>query len=1362
MKKNRIISSLLICFIIGPMLAQSPLDKRIDKLVNAMTTQEKIDQMINVRTSFGGTAANLRLGIPGFVMGDGPHGVRFTADAFGRTSTAFPTGIAMAATWDESLIGRVGEAMGIEFWSFKRNQALGPCLDLARDSRGGRTAESGGEDPYLAGHMAKAMVNGIQKYPVVATLKHFMGETKQVNRLKMNVTASQRWLMDFSGYNFRIAMQEAGVMSVMGAYNKIGGSKCSENSLLLKTILRGRWGFPFYVVSDWASIDDARNAVRAGTDICMGSSIYEADLPGLVENKFIMPADLDVSVKNILRTKILSGMLDYTPEGSESNAKTKEISDLNLLTAKKSVILLKNELKSNNSPILPISKTGIKIALIGPNAMAENLNCYGSSATNPPYAVSMKTGLENKIGTAAISYAKGCDINSTSQTGFQEAKTLAAQADVVIFAGGLDDTQEGEGYGRGTDRVGGSFALPAIQQTLINELAAVNPNIVVVLQSGGVCTLNNCLTNIKGLVYSFYAAQEAGNAIADVIFGDYNPAGRMPLSMPMQDSDFPSWEETVFAQFEANLDGGYRWLDEKNITPRYAFGYGLSYTTFEYSNLVLPTAVSSGQPFTATVQVRNTGTVAGEEVVQLYISAPTDKVWMPKKELRGFQRIALEPGETKTVTFNFSADDFYYWSEQLRRYLVPVGDYTFRVGGSSDNLPLSQTVTFNSGDLKPDLRITHIYTMPRYPKVGDAVSFYALVKNQGNVATSAQTPYNLNFKISNQNVASATQVNTVIAAGQVQLIASTGEWVADAAGKMTLTAQVGYTASNVEWDSNNNSYETDFEIFDPQQLNSELKNLAYLKNVTVSSEVGKYYGNQVVDGDLSTRWDSEATATESVLVDLNALCDVEKINLYWDTDYAKKYTLEKSIDGVAWTEIKNNTAGAGSLESFSFDKFEARYIRLSCTERKSGSTKYSLREIQVFGFGKQKMPAANVFVSESTVFLPYGKTYIDGTTSTNSTDGGLTYHWDQVSGPVQAAIESPSLPLTEIKFTTEGNYVLRLTVFNGTETGYKDVTIKVAYPGSADDLAFRKKAIASSSGVVTMYPQAAVDGNDNTRWASAQKNGEWWQIDLQHQVKPSLISMLWHNEYAKKYNIQISANGSTWQTYATNDAFTGGTSTNTNTGDLSGRYIRVNCVERSGQWENSIKTFKLYGSFTTNTNQVPVAKVRYYKQDNYYMLDAQESSDADNDGLTYTWLQITGPAFVTIENPTSSVARVSGLQPGSYYFKVTADDKKDIDFKILHVVVESDAPQAVSKISDESGRIEIYPNPAKDHVSIKTEDASNAQIKIMDVNGREVFQQSYAGDNCIKIGIDGLLSRGVYFVKVIRCNKVSVKKLIVS
>lgn len=1343
-------------------VAQSPLDKRIDKLVNAMTTQEKIEQMINVRTSFGGTASNTRLGIPGFVMGDGPHGVRFTQDAFGRTSTAFPTGIAMAATWDEELIGRVGEALGLEFWSFNRNQALGPCLDLARDSRGGRTAESGGEDPYLAGHMAKAMVNGIQKYPVVATLKHFMGESKQVNRLQMNVIASQRWLMDFSGYNFRTAMQESGVMSVMGSYNKLNGSKCSENSILLKTILRERWGFPFYIVSDWASLDDARNGVRAGTDICMGSSLYEADLPGLVENKFIVNDELNKSVKNILKTKILCGLLDFVPQGNEANAKSAEITEVNLQTARKSIILLKNDSKSNGLPVLPLQKNGIKIALIGPNATAENLNCFGSSATNPPYAVSIKKGLEDKIGSDAVLYAKGCDINSTVQTGFQEAKTLATQASFVVFAGGLDDTQEGEGFGRGTDRVGGSFALPAIQQTLIKELAAVNPNIIVVLQSGGVCTLNDCLGSTKGLIYSFYAAQEAGRAIADVIFGDYNPAGRMPLSMPMQDSDFPSWDESVFAQFEKNLDGGYRWLDSKNIKPRYAFGYGLSYTTFGYSNLTMPAEVIAGQPFKATIEVKNTGSSVGDEVVQLYVSSPADKVWMPKKELRGFKRINLAPGQTKTVSFDLCADDFYFWNETTRRYEVQTGNYVFSVGGSSDNLPLTQTVTFKSGNAKPDLRITRIYTMPRYPVKGQPVSFYALVKNQGNAATTTDNMYNINFRISGQDVASAMQVKTIIAPGQVQLIAADGEWIADNAGKTSMSAQISYPVSDIEWDSSNNTYISDYEVFDTQNVMSATKNLAYLKNVTVSSESGKYYGQQLVDGDLSTRWDADNNTTENALVDLEALCNVQKINLYWDTDYAKQYTLEKSVNGKDWSEIKKNTNGAGSVESFSFDSFEARYIRIRCTERKSGSGKYSLREIQVYGSEKQKLPGARVLLADQTVLLPYARTYVDGTPSTDPSGKELTYNWEQISGPAQATIVSPTLPLSELFFTTAGVYVFRLTVSNGTDAGFREVTIKVSSPDQTYDLAFKKSTIASSSEKVTMYPQAAVDGNDNTRWSSAQKNGEWWQVDLQHQIKPSSISILWHTEYAKKYNIQVSADGSTWQTYCTNDAFGGGTSTNTNAGNVAGRYIRVNCVERSGQWENSFKTFKLYGSFVTNYNQAPTVRARSYSQDNFYILDAQESTDADNDKLTYAWTQITGPAFVSIENPNTSVARLSGLQPGSYFFKVTVDDGKDIDFKIVHVMVKDNETATTPGVSDHSDRIKITPNPAKDHLTIRVNDAQNAKLQILDMNGKELFQKRYTENEPISLATKGFLSSGIYFVKVIDNNEILVKRFIVN
>ncbi len=806
-----VFSTLQVC-------AQSLLDKRVNDLVNAMTTQEKIDQLIN--SSFGETPINKRLGIPGFVMDDGPHGVRFASgNQNGYKATAFPTGIAMAATWDEDTAIKVGEAMGLEFWAFNRNVLLGPCIDICRDPRGGRSAESGGEDPYLSGHIGKSVVIGIQKNPVIATVKHFMGESKQVNRRSMDVLATNRWLMDFSGYNFRTVIQEAGVMCVMGSYNKLNGDKVCESYESLTTNLKECWGFPFFVVSDWDAIWDSQKAIKAGTDICMGSNKYTTDLPVMAVSEAVTNADIEKAAKRVLRTKILSGMIDYFPYGNALYAKTDEINLINKLAAQKSIILLKNEKKVDGAAILPLKKTGIKIALIGPNATANNLNCFGSSGTCPPYSVSVKEGLEAKIGANNILYSIGCDINSNSKTGFDAAKTIAATADVVIFAGGLDATQEGEGYDTGIDRKSGSIALPGQQQLLIQQLAAVNPNIVVVIQSGGVCGLNYCLPNIKGLVYSFYAAQEAGIAIANVLFGDYNPAGRMPVSMVKQDTDLPSWDEDTFRRFTDNFDGGYRWLDEKNITPDFAFGFGLSYTTFSYSNLFVSPATIAGQPITVSVDVTNTGSTAGEEVSQLYISSPsTQEVWMPKKQLRGFKRTALQVGETKTITFQLTADDFYYWTGL--QYNAQSGKFTLRVGGSSDNLPLSKEVVLNDGEKKPDFKITQIYTMPRYPLEGQPVSFYALVKNQGNAANLVSSPYKIDYKINGVKVASSDNRTTIISPGQVQLISSTGIWTSSHIGKTTLAGEVAFNlGASEEWDATNNTFARTYEVFDPQVNN---------------------------------------------------------------------------------------------------------------------------------------------------------------------------------------------------------------------------------------------------------------------------------------------------------------------------------------------------------------------------------------------------------------------------------------------------------------------------------------------------------------------------------------------------------------
>jgi len=310
LKKYLISFAVVILCGISQLYSQS-LNNRIDSLISLMSAQDKINQLIN--NAFGTTPANTTLGIPGFNMCDGPHGVRC------QTATAFPVGMAMASTWDISMIRKVGQAMGEEFWAYGYNQQLGPCIDLCRDPRAGRSAESGGEDPFLNGQIAAAVTKGIQTTPVIATVKHFEVESKQAYRTTCNEIFTERWMMEHYGYNFRTAMQEGACFSIMDAYNLINGVHCAENAVLLDTTLRKRWGFPFYVVSDWGAVNSSENSIIAGTDVCMGSSSYQDDLPSLVSGGQVTTAILNTAVANVLRTKILSGMMDYYPTGSPAS-----------------------------------------------------------------------------------------------------------------------------------------------------------------------------------------------------------------------------------------------------------------------------------------------------------------------------------------------------------------------------------------------------------------------------------------------------------------------------------------------------------------------------------------------------------------------------------------------------------------------------------------------------------------------------------------------------------------------------------------------------------------------------------------------------------------------------------------------------------------------------------------------------------------------------------------------------------------------------------------------------------------------------------------------------------------------------------
>ncbi|WP_462319651.1 glycoside hydrolase family 3 C-terminal domain-containing protein, partial [Marinilabilia sp.] len=851
-----------------------------------------------------------------------------------------PVGIAIAATFDKEIARQTGMAMGRDFTAAGQNQQLGPCLDLCRDPRNGRSAETGGEDPFLSGEINAAVAEGIQTSPVFATAKHFNLVNRQDYRHNSNVTISDRWLMEHYGLNFKKVVQDAGVMSVMNAYNLINGVHCSENEYLMQTILRDRWGFPFYVVSDWSAVHNTANAINAGTDICMGSDHYASDLPNLISSGTVSEATLDLAVKRVLKTKIMAGMMDYYPVPWWGERNTDRHRQICLEAGRKSIILLKNQ---NN--ILPFNKNNIdKIALIGPSANIAQLDGFGSSDVEPSTTVSPRQGIEQIIGSAKVDYHKGCDINSTDRTGFAAARSAAADADYVVFVGGLDKTMEGEGYGDGGDRKNNSVELPGVQYELIQELAAVNPNIIVILKSGGICSVNPVLNQTKGLIYAFYPGQEAGTALAEVLFGQYNPAGRLPVSMPVNDAQLPPRNDN----FNDDYGCGYRYYDELDLTPEFAFGFGLSYTTFSYSNIsVTPASPTIGEPIEITCDITNTGSRAGEEVAQLYITNNAANIWMPEKELKGFERIFLAPGETKQVSFKLYPEDFYYWNETESEYDIFSGDYEALIGGSSDNLPLSQTFNYTSGTEQPDLVITQLFTMPKFPLEGEDVQFYALVKNQGSGDSPSQT-HELTVEINGSTISTGNLFEEAIPKGGMQWMQlNDGTWNATNSGDVEVTATIDPLNSIAEGDESNNSITKLLTVYDGSNHPSNF-NLAYEKPVTVSStEADEYSGENINDGNSATRWSSEFSEPQTVEIDLEAEYDMTQFKIIWEAAYATQYTVEVSTDQTNWELIVDENAGNGGEDIHEVDTY-GRYIRITGEQR---ATQYgvSIFEFEVLG-----------------------------------------------------------------------------------------------------------------------------------------------------------------------------------------------------------------------------------------------------------------------------------------------------------------------------------------------------------------------------------------------------------------------------
>ncbi|MBY0278345.1 glycoside hydrolase family 3 C-terminal domain-containing protein [Candidatus Binatia bacterium] len=655
-------------------------EARIDTLLPQMSLDEKVAQMHGSGLESGwATSANERLGIPSLQMLDGPRGV----SQLSGHATAFPVGMARGATWDLALEEQVGEAMGVELRAKGGSVLLAPTINILRHPAWGRAQETYGEDAYHLGRMGVAFVRGAQRH-VIASVKHFAANSIENTRFGVNVTLDERTLREVYLPHFRSVVQEAHVGSVMTAYNKVNGRYCAENAHLVRDILKGEWGFDGFVESDWvlgtrSTVDSA----LAGLDIEMPSArYYGAPLVAAVENGAVPEDDVDDAVRRIVRAKLCLALDSDPPVKAPDQLETPAHLALARQVEREAIVLLKNERAA-----LPLDRATVRtIAVTGPLADRANIGDTGSSAVNPTSVVTPLAGLLANAGGVAVQHVVG-DVSTPENAG-----TLA-DADAAVVVVGLTTLDEGENIASAGDRK--TLALHAEDEDLIRTVAAANPRTIVVLEGGSAITVESWIDRVAGLVMAWYPGQEGGHAIAEVLFGDVDPSGKLPLSVPRAESDLPEFvSDSARLEVTYGYDHGYRWLDHRGIEPRFPFGFGGSYTSFALANLAIakPT-LGPDDTLQVTVDVTNTGTRAGDEVVQLYVGYPGSAVARDVRTLRAFARVHLAAGETATVPLRVPVRDLAYWDVASGTWVVEPLRYDVNVGTSSRDLPLAGSFT---------------------------------------------------------------------------------------------------------------------------------------------------------------------------------------------------------------------------------------------------------------------------------------------------------------------------------------------------------------------------------------------------------------------------------------------------------------------------------------------------------------------------------------------------------------------------------------------------------------------------------------------------------------------------------------------
>lgn len=709
-----------------------PIEERIEDALSRMTVEEKIG-LVHAQSKFS-SAGVPSLGIPEFWMTDGPHGIRAESlwdewDQAGWTSDsciAYPALTALAATWNKEMSYLYGKSIGEDARYRKKDVLLGPGVNIYRTPLNGRNFEYMGEDPYLASIMVVPYVKGVQENGVAACVKHFALNNQETNRHSTNVHVDDRTLYEIYLPAFKAAVQEGNAWAIMGSYNLYKGQHGCHNEYLLNDILRDEWGFDGVVVSDWGGVNDTKQAIHNGLDMEFGSwtdglsagyanayDNYYLAMPylNMIKNGEIGTEELDQKVRNILRLSYRTNMNRNRPYGSFASA---EHSKAAKTIAEEGIVLLQN-----NNNVLPINLDQTKkIAVIGENAIKMMTVGGGSSSLKVKYETSPLQGLIDRVGdNTEIVYARGYigdqggEYNGvesgqnliekrSEKELFDEAVELAKNSDYVIYMGGLNksDFQDNEGMDRK------SLGLPYNQDNLIQALAKANKNLAVVNISGNAVSMP-WAKEVPAIVQGWYLGSEAGNALASVLVGDVSPSGKLPFSFPVQLDDigahkigeYPGRPEdlakaktikdTVNVTYNEGIFVGYRWLDKENIKPLFPFGHGLSYTTFELGKAKAnKTSMNIDDEITFSIDVKNTGDRAAAEIVQLYVNDPKSSVIRPVKELKGFDKVYLEPGESKTVNITINKDALSYFDADKHEWVAEPGDFEAWIGTSADNI----------------------------------------------------------------------------------------------------------------------------------------------------------------------------------------------------------------------------------------------------------------------------------------------------------------------------------------------------------------------------------------------------------------------------------------------------------------------------------------------------------------------------------------------------------------------------------------------------------------------------------------------------------------------------------------------------